>query len=185
MKKYLTFLSFFLLNITLNCQSVLAVYNQAIDAYNNLYYPQSLYNYGINFTPQSSMQDGYVNIATGSANVTVTDLSLPGVNGFDLNITRTYNSTNASLFEAYLKETEESYGAKYYMIRGTKSVYQSFIDSDYPPESHYDVCLTRTFKKYCEEKDLSPRRFKNTLALLKQVLNYSNDKGFTNNTFNL
>ena len=51
------------------------------------------------------------------------------------------------------------------------------------PEEIDDLVI-KDFYKYCEEKDLSPRRFKNTLALLKQVLNYANDKGFTNNTFN-
>ncbi len=123
MKKYLTLLPLILLSIILSCQSAFALTQEEADIYNNLYYPQSVYNGGINAAPQGTTQDGYVNTATGSTNIKVTDLTLPGVNGFDLNITRTYNSTNASLFEAYLKETDIPYDAPYYMIKGSKRIY--------------------------------------------------------------
>ena len=63
MKKYLT-LPLILLSIILSCQSVFALTQEEADVYNNLYYPQSVYNGGINAAPQATSQDGYVNTAT-------------------------------------------------------------------------------------------------------------------------
>lgn len=41
----------------------------------------------------------------------------------------------------------------------------------------------KDFYLYCEEKSLTPIRFKNTMALLKQILKYAKDNGFTKNNF--
>lgn len=41
----------------------------------------------------------------------------------------------------------------------------------------------KDFYIYCEEKLLTPIRFKNTMALLKQILKYAKDNGFTKNNF--
>lgn len=41
----------------------------------------------------------------------------------------------------------------------------------------------KEFYLFCEEKSLTPIRFKNTMALLKQVLKYAKDNGFTENNF--
>jgi len=153
MKKYLTLLPLVLLSIILSCQSAFALTQQEADVYNNLYYPQSVYNGGINAAPQGTAQEGYVNTATGSTNIKVTDLTLPGVNGFDLNISRTYNSTNASLFEAYLKETDIPYDAPYYMITGNKVIYKYYTNSTDDYEYIDDVCLTPDFGTYLDEED--------------------------------
>lgn len=153
MKKYLTLLPLILLSIILSCQSAFALTQEEADVYNNLYYPQSVYNGGINAAPQGTAQEGYVNTATGSTNIKVTDLTLPGVNGFDLNITRTYNSTNASLFEAYLKETDIPYDAPYYMITGSKRIYIYYTNSNWSSTPYDDVCLTPDFETYLNEED--------------------------------
>ena len=80
--------------------------------------------------------------------IKVTDLTLPGVNGFDLKITRTYNSTNASLFEAYLKETRIPYNSHYYMIKGSKRVYTSYLNGNWNSIVYDNICLTPDFKTY-------------------------------------
>lgn len=43
--------------------------------------------------------------------------------------------------------------------------------------------IIKDFYIYCEEKSLTPIRFKNTMALLKQILKYAKDNGFTKNNF--
>ena len=153
MKKYLALLSLVLLSLLLSCQSAFALTPEEADVYNNLYYPQSIYNRGINAAPQGTTQEGYVNTATGSTNITVTDLTLPGVNGFDLNISRTYNSTNASLFEAYLKETDVPREASYYMIKGSKRVYINYTNGTHSSTVYGNVCLTPNFQTYLNEED--------------------------------
>ena len=47
------------------------------------------------------MNNESVNLNTGSLTVQSTDLSLPGRNGFDLNIVTRYNSSEANLYETY------------------------------------------------------------------------------------
>lgn len=153
MKKYLILISSVLFSIILSCQTAFALTQQEADEYNNLYYPQSVYNGGINAAPQGTTQDGYVNTATGSTNIKVIDLTLPGVNGFDLNISRTYSSTNASLFEAYLKETDIPYDAPYYMITGSKRIYIYYTNSSWNSTPYDDICLTPDFETYLDEKD--------------------------------
>ena len=74
------------------------------DLYNHQYYPQSVNNGGINQAPQESKHDFYVSPATGNATVRVTDFVLPGKNGFDLEISRVYNSFSSNLYEPYVEE---------------------------------------------------------------------------------
>ena len=131
---------------------VYAITQEEADVYNNLYYPQSVYNGGINTAPQQATQEAYVNPATGSTHLSVTDLTLPGVNGFDLDITRMYNSTNASMFEAYLKETDIPYQQAYYMIKGCKRVYKYYISSDWNSTPYTGICLTPDFFEYINTK---------------------------------
>lgn len=150
MKKHLALLSLILLSTILSCQSAFALTQQEADTYNNLYYPQSVYNGGINTSPQQSVKEAYVNPATGSTHISVTDVTLPGVNGFDLNITRMYNSTNASLFEAYLKETNTPYQQEYYMITGSKRVYRYYTDSSWSSTPYTGICLTPAFFEYLD-----------------------------------
>ena len=47
------------------------------------------------------MNNESVNLNTGSLTIQSTDLSLPGRNGFDLNIITRYNSSDANLYETY------------------------------------------------------------------------------------
>ncbi len=154
MKKRIFIISLFLITLSLlSSLSVYAITQQEADTYNNLYYPQSVYNGGINTSPQEEKQAAYVNPATGSTHVQVTDLSLPGRNGFDLDITRMYNSTNSALFEAYLQETDIPVEVNYYMITGNKRVYRYYTDSSWSSVIFEDVCLTPDFMEYLDEKD--------------------------------
>lgn len=132
--------------------NVSAMTEQEADQYNNLYYPQSVYNGGINSVSQTDLQEAYVDPATGSTHIKATDVTLQGRNGFDLNITRTYNSQNSALFEAYLKETDIPYQKAYYMIRGYKKTYKYYIDNTDTTEYESDICLTPKFITYNKSK---------------------------------
>ena len=98
--KIILFASLIIIMI-LGGSSVYAMTQQEVDEYNNLYYPQSVYNGGINSSENTDSQEAYVDPATGSTHIKVTDVTLPGAGGFDLNISRSYNSQNSALFEAY------------------------------------------------------------------------------------
>ncbi len=115
-----------------------------IDDYNNLYYPQSVYNGGINsFDTQSA--EAYVNPATGSVHIRATDVVLPGAGGFDLSITRIYNSQNSALYEGYLHETEEETSYTYYTVRGKKKDYKVYMDNAATQTITENVCLSSDF----------------------------------------
>ena len=47
-----------------------------------------------------------------------------------------------------------------------------------------DTMVIKGFFNYCSNKKLSSRRIKNTLALLKQFLQYAKDKGLTDISYN-
>lgn len=92
-------------------------------------------------------------------------------------------------FYEIINDFLEKYAAKF-CTPSTIQTYQSLLKNhilpyfkNQKPEEVNDLVI-KDFYRYCEEKDLSPRRFKNTMALLKQVLNYANNNGFTNNSFN-
>ena len=129
-----------------------AMTQEEADTYNNLYYPQSVYNGGINESPQSADQKTYVDPATGSANMYVTDISLPGAGGMDLDISRIYNSSNSSLFEAYLKETDIPYQKAYYQIVGSKRVYKHYTNNSWNSTPYNNICLSPKFFEYIGTK---------------------------------
>lgn len=97
-------------------------------------------------------------------------------------------SENLSFYEI-INSFLEKYAAKF-CTPSTIQTYQSLLKNHILPyfknqkPEDVDDLVIKDFYRYCEEKDLSPRRFKNTMALLKQVLNYANNNGFTNNSFN-
>ena len=122
------------------------------DDYVNLYYPQTIYNGGVNMSQSQNTQEAYVDPATGSVNVKVTDVTLPGAGGFDLNITRMYSSSNANLFEAYLKETDNLITVERYAIVGRKKVYTQYTDNSIAHIPYYQVGLTPEFFTYLENK---------------------------------
>ena len=152
MKKRILLTIMFLISLSLFSNiSVSAITAQEADEYNNLYYPMSIYNGGINTSPQATRQEASVDPATGAVHIQETDLTLRGRNGFDLNITRMYNSTNAAFLEATLKETEVDADVEYYMITGRKVVYLSYTDgsSDFNTST---ICLTPDFMTYKNSK---------------------------------
>lgn len=152
MKKIFISILFVLFTLAVNI-STFAMTDQEADIYNNLYYPQSVYNGGIYLTPQQESQEAYVNTATGSTHLKVTDLTLPGRNGFDLKITRIYNSLNSALFESYLKQIPIEKDVTYYMITGIKRIDRTYTNSTETSEEIEDVCLTPDFVGYLEEED--------------------------------
>ena len=133
--------------------SAYAMTQQEVDKYNNLYYPQSVYNGGINSSENTNSQEAYVDPATGSTHIRVTDITLPGAGGFDLNITRTYNSQNSALFEAYLKETNIEEPVTYYMIKGRKRIYEYYTSGTSDLTSYSNICLTPDFMTYLNSKN--------------------------------
>ena len=130
-----------------------AMTQQEVDKYNNLYYPQSVYNGGINSAANDDSQEAYVDPATGSTHIKVTDVTLPGAGGFDLNITRSYNSQNSALFEAYLKETDVEEAVTYYMLKGEKRIYRRYTNGTSNETAYDDICLMPDFMTYLNSKD--------------------------------
>ena len=96
-------------------------------------------------------------------------------------------SENLSFYEI-INNFLEKYAARF-CTPSTIQTYRSLLKNHILPyfktkkTEEVDDSVIKDFYRYCEEKALSPRRFKNTMALLKQVLNYANNKGFINNSF--
>lgn len=96
-------------------------------------------------------------------------------------------SENLSFYEI-INNFLEKYAARF-CTPSTIQTYRSLLKNHILPyfktkrPEEIDDLVIKDFYRYCEEKNLSPRRFKNTMALLKQVLNYANNKGFTSNSF--
>lgn len=61
-----------------------------------------------------------------------------------------------------------------------KNILPFFEDKDF---DDIDSTTIKEFYLYCEKQNLTPIRFKNTMALLKQILKYAKDNGFTKNNF--
>lgn len=88
------------------------------------------------------------------------------------------------LVDEFLKE----YTIKF-CTKNTLKTYKSLCKNNILPffknidteEINQDII--KDFYIYCEEKSLTPIRFKNTMALLKQILKYAKDNGFTKNNF--
>ena len=149
MKKYLVIL-LSVFSVLFSCISAFAAEisiatPEDADDHVNLYYPQTIYNGGVNMSQSQNTQEVYVDPATGSVNVKITDVKLPGAGGFDLNITRMYSSSNANLFEGYLKETDNLETVERYAVVGVKKVYTHYTDNTIEHTPYYQVGLTPEF----------------------------------------
>ena len=156
MKKTIFSLTFTILLLLTGACNVLAMTDAELDLYNHQYYPQSVNNGGINQSLQESTHDFDVNPATGSVVVRVNDVTLPGKNGFDLAITRTYNSFQSNLYEPYVKVEDASISTTCYMVTTLKSYEEKAIDNKVTEEKnilkginkHYYDYTTGTEKYY-------------------------------------
>ncbi len=119
------------------------------DLYNHQYYPQSVNNGGINQAPQESKHDFYVNPATGNATVRVTDFVLPGKNGFDLEVSRVYNSFSSNLYEPYVEEISNYTETPFYIVVCKKdyekvNISNTLVDSGYG----VSICVNANYYDY-------------------------------------
>ena len=149
MKKYFAIL-LSVFSVLFSCISAVAAETtirtpEEADDHVNLYYPQTIYNGGVNMSQSQNTQEAYVDPATGSVNVKVTDVKLPGAGGFDLNITRMYSTSSANLFEGYLKETDNLTTVERYAVVGVKKVYTHYTDNTIEHTPYYQVGLTPQF----------------------------------------
>ena len=146
MKKVLPSVVISMIMMILSCISSQAMTNAEKDIYNHKYYPQSVYNGGVNQSPQQDTHDFYVNPSTGNATVNVTDLSLAGKNGFNLNITRIYNSMSSNLYEPYIAEIENYTPTQFYIVSGKKDFEKIYTD-DRPMDFGYNnsVFINRNY----------------------------------------
>lgn len=126
-----------------------AMTNAERDLYNHQYYPQSVNNGGINQAPQENKHDFYVSPASGNSTVRVTDVVLPGKNGFDLEISRVYNSFSSNLYEPYVIEEEAYTSTPFYMVVGKKdfektNTYNEMTDFGY----NNPICINANYYDY-------------------------------------
>jgi len=128
-------------------QSCYALTNSEIDGYNHVAYPQSVYNDGINKAPQATNQNFSISPSSGNANVRVTDISLEGRNGFNLNLTRVYNSSQSNLLEPYIKQSgSTTHTEVYYKVMGKKDfekidTYNNLVDFGY----NQTICINKNY----------------------------------------
>ena len=127
--------------------STFALTDEELDLYNHQYYPQSINNGGINQVSQDTSHDFYVNSTTGNATVRVTDLVLPGKNGFDLELTRSYNSFQSNLYEPYVVDVGQNVATKYYRVIGFKDFEKTNTVNE-PIESGYNISICINSKYY-------------------------------------
>ena len=191
MKKIIVLLSI-IFTVFFSGTSAYTMTQQEIDQYNNLYYPQSVYNGGINAQNENNSQEAYVDPATGGTHIKALDITLPGAGSFDLNIARTYRSQDSALFEAYLKEANTEKPVTYYMVKGSKRIYQELTNDSWSVMPYDNICLTPDFmtylnsqtavwmvknsSKYEYEYQTAPSQTKlfKTRAEAQQVLDYVN-----------
>lgn len=129
-----------------------ALTNAEIDMYNHEYYPESINNGGINQAPQVDDHDFYVSPATGNAMVNVTDIILPGKNGFDLEISRTYDSFQSNLYEPYVSESEGYEIVTYYMVSGEKDFEKTNISNEIIDFGYNNsVCINANYYNYTSD----------------------------------
>jgi len=99
-----------------------------------------------------------------------------------------YRKFEKSSFYELVSKFLERYVANF-CTRSTFQTYESLCRNNILPffkgkaVESIDINTIREFYEYCEYKKLSPRRFKNTMALLKQLLNYAKENGMSNNAF--
>jgi len=94
------------------------------DNYNNYAYPMSTYKKPVlqPFSIQTAGQEENVDPASGNLEIRQTDLSLKGRNGLDFNLTRSYSTSDAKLYEPYCIQSENYtlFIAGYY-VSGTET----------------------------------------------------------------
>ena len=151
-KNKLVFISFCILLLGLFCSiNSNAMTPEEINTYDHRFYPQSVNNEGINKSPQETSHNFSVNPSSGNATVKVTDISLAGKNGLDINITRVYNSFESNLLEPYVKEIEGYSTVYFYKLIGKKDSEKEFMPVlQRPIEFHYNqtVCINPKYSNY-------------------------------------
>lgn len=106
---------------------------------------------------------------------------------FGIFITQKQNVKPLS-FNGLILNFLEKYVAKY-CTPSTFQTYESLFRNNILPFfksksiENININTIKEFYHYCENKQLSPRRFKNTMALLKQLLTYAKEVGYSNSTF--
>lgn len=131
-----------------------------VDNYNKEVYPKAVYEKGVE-TPFSisNSQNESINPATGSLSLRYTDIYLKGKNGMDLELTRTYNHSQAFIWDirTYLR-SDGSIGSttnihtfrdKYFDIGAGWAFEIPIIEVDYAwPVLHYGSQGTFFVKEY-------------------------------------
>ena len=177
MKKTLYFVILFVLFTVALSVNVFAMTAADRDLYNHQYYPQSVNNGGINQAPQESKHDFYVSPATGNATVRVTDFVLPGKNGFNLEVSRVYNSFSANLYEPYVIEVPKYTSTRFYMVTGKKDFEKTdrsntMVDSGYGES----VCINPNYYDYSTGK----QKYLNLAEFEYTETSYTEDDLFMN-----
>lgn len=154
MKKTIISLIFTALFLVVSSISAFAITDEERDLYNHQYYPQSINNGGINQVSQDISHNFYVNPTTGNATARVTDLVLPGKNGFDLELTRTYNSFQSNLYEPYVADVGQYQEITYYMVMGKKD-FEKTNTVNFVIHSGDDecVCINSNYYNYTTDAD--------------------------------
>ena len=115
------------------------------------------------------------------------DKKVKQAQNFGIFITQKQNVKPLS-FNGLILNFLEKYVAKY-CTPSTFQTYESLFRNNILPFfksksiENVDINTIKEFYHYCENKQLSPRRFKNTMALLKQLLTYAKEVGYSNSTF--
>ncbi len=96
-----------------------------VDMYNNYIFPKSMHEQ-VNQGGYTISDDISINELTGNNIVKSTDISLPGRNGLDLNLTRYYSVANANNMDATILKKNSSSGStrsnRYYSVCGNPKV---------------------------------------------------------------
>jgi len=107
---------------------------------------------------------------------------------FGIFIPNNIKTENLSFLKIVNKFLEE-YVTKFCKISTVKTykfMFKNHIIPYFKNKDLENICADDImgFFYYCQEKQLSPKRIKNTLALLKQFLSYAKNNGFIDNTCN-
>ena len=149
MKKILYFVALLIGLMLITAVPAYALTEAERDIYDHEYYPQSVNNGGINQAPNESEHNFTVDAATGNSTVHVTDITLPGKNGFDLEISRTYNSFQSNLYEPYVIEDKMYVSTPFYMVSGKKDFEKTNINNVMVDFGYNNpVCISKTYSNY-------------------------------------
>ena len=132
--KFLIMICMFVFSIC-NIVSYAAISNATIENEQSRYF---LDYYGKGFKPESSGNENQIHYVSGATNTNVTDLSLPGKNGLDLNIVRSFSSQKTdcgivSDSDATREVLCTYYKAYYYTYTSGSTTYTVLVgfDSEY------------------------------------------------------